>query len=740
MTSIKIKKRDGRDQDFNRQKIVEAIKKAFIAVDGELTKAGVNKARRIAKSIEEEVLNSKEVFSVEQIQDKVEEKLMATDSKNVAKAYILYRNERTEKRGNPLDKTIQEIVSGKSEYWNTENSNKNSKIVTTQRDYLAGALSTDLTRRKLLPQDIVEAHDAGIIHFHDADYFAQNAINNCCLINLEDMLQNGTVINGVMIEKPHKFLTAMTIATQIILGVSSSQYGGCTVSMTHLAPFVRDSYNAYLKEAIDELNDLDYGEFRNEIEEAAAIIAKKRVKKEIEAGVQTFNYQVNSMTNTNGQAPFLSVNLYLGETDEYKEELAMIIEEFLKQRILGFKNEKGIYITPAFPKLLYVLEEDNMREDGKYYYLTKLAAECTAKRMVPDYISEKKMKEYKINQYGIGDTYPCMGCRSFLTPDRIKGNPAKALNYREGEGKYYGRFNMGVVTINLADIALSSKGDMNEFWRLFEQRTELCHKALRLRYERIAQITSDAAPLLWQHGAFARLDKHESVKSLLHGGYATISLGYAALYECVKYMTGMSHTGGGKVFGLQVMQKLNDKCQQWKAEEDIDYSLYGTPIESTTYKFAKNLKKRFGKIKGITDKDYITNSYHVPVFEEIDAFSKLKLESEFQKLSPGGAISYVEVPNMQQNISAVMELIKFIYDNIMYAEINTKSDYCQKCGYEGEIEIKGSQGHLYWECPNCKNKDQDTMNIARRTCGYIGTNYWNQGRTQEIKERVLHLD
>lgn len=740
MTSIKIKKRDGRDQDFNKQKIVEAIKKAFIAVDGELTKAGVNKARRIAKSIEEEVLNSKEVFSVEQIQDKVEEKLMATDSKNVAKAYILYRNERTEKRGNPLDKTIQEIVSGKSEYWNTENSNKNSKIVTTQRDYLAGALSTDLTRRKLLPQDIVEAHDAGIIHFHDADYFAQNAINNCCLINLEDMLQNGTVINGVMIEKPHKFLTAMTIATQIILGVSSSQYGGCTVSMTHLAPFVRDSYNAYLKEAIDELNDLDYGEFRNEIEEAAAIIAKKRVKKEIEAGVQTFNYQVNSMTNTNGQAPFLSVNLYLGETDEYKEELAMIIEEFLKQRILGFKNEKGIYITPAFPKLLYVLEEDNMREDGKYYYLTKLAAECTAKRMVPDYISEKKMKEYKINQYGIGDTYPCMGCRSFLTPDRIKGNPAKALNYREGEGKYYGRFNMGVVTINLADIALSSKGDMNEFWRLFEQRTELCHKALRLRYERIAQITSDAAPLLWQHGAFARLDKHESVKSLLHGGYATISLGYAALYECVKYMTGMSHTGGGKVFGLQVMQKLNDKCQQWKAEEDIDYSLYGTPIESTTYKFAKNLKKRFSKIKGITDKDYITNSYHVPVFEEIDAFSKLKLESEFQKLSPGGAISYVEVPNMQQNISAVMELIKFIYDNIMYAEINTKSDYCQKCGYEGEIEIKGSQGHLYWECPNCKNKDQDTMNIARRTCGYIGTNYWNQGRTQEIKERVLHLD
>ena len=758
MTSY-ILKRDGRTQEWNRQKVVEAIKKALIAVDGQLTKAGVNMARRIAKNIEEEILSSNEKLSVEQIQDRVENSLMNTNRKDVAKAYILYREERTQKRGNVIDKTVQEIVNGESEYWNTENSNKNAKVVTTQRDYLAGALSTDLTRRKLLPKDIVDAHDQGIIHFHDADYFAQNALNNCCLINLEDMLQNGTVINGVMIEKPHKFLTAMTIATQIILGVSSSQYGGCTVSMTHLAPFVRDSYNKYYEEAEKEVTEwLSNDTTEAEKKSILTHIAKGRLKKEIEAGVQTFNYQVNSMTNTNGQAPFLSVNLYLGETDEYKEELAMIIEEFLKQRILGFKNEKGVYITPAFPKLLYVLEEDNMNKDSKYYYLTELAAECTAKRMVPDYISEKKMKEYKLNKYGEGDCYPCMGCRSFLTPDRIKGNPAKAKNYSESKGKYYGRFNMGVVTINLADIALSAKKaciekayvyiddnqwhnlELKEFWRLFEERTELCHKALRLRYERIAQITSDAAPLLWQHGAFARLNKHESVKSLLHGGYSTLSLGYAALYECVKAMTGESHTAGGKEFGLEVMQKLNDKCQQWKAAEDIDYSLYGTPIESTTYKFAKNLKKRFGKIEGITDKDYITNSYHVPVFEEIDAFSKLKLESEFQRLSPGGAISYVEVPNMQKNIPAVMELIKFIYNNIMYAEINSKSDYCQKCEYEGEIEIKGSQGHLFWQCPNCGNTDQDTMNIARRTCGYIGTNYWNQGRTQEIKERVLHLD
>ena len=711
----KVKKRDGRIVDFDSSKIINAVLAAFKQIDGEISEYAKTKAQNIADYIEGYYIEDDDTYipGIEDIQDLVEKGLMSSKRKDVAKAYVLYREERTRQRGNPLDETIKEIVSGNSEYWNTENSNKNSKVVTTQRDYLAGALSTDMTRRVLLPKDIVEAHDAGIIHFHDADYFAQNALNNCCLINLEDMLQNGTVINGVMIEKPHKFLTAMTIATQIILGVSSSQYGGCTVSMTHLAPFVRDSYNKFLNKY------LEWGFEENKAKECAL----KDTKKEVADGVQTFNYQVNSMTNTNGQAPFLSVFLYLGETEEYKEELAMIIEEVLKQRILGFKNEKGVYITPAFPKLLYVLEEDNINSNSKYYYLTELAAKCTAKRMVPDYISEKVMKQNKINQYGNGDCYGCMGCRSFLTPDRIKGNPAKALNYIEGKGKYYGRFNMGVVTINLADIALSAlklaedgaptEEVYNEFWRLFEERTELCHKALRLRYERIAQITSDAAPLLWQHGAFARLDKHESVKSLLHGGYSTLSLGYAALYECVKAMTGYSHTGKGKEFGLQVMQKLNDKCAQWKKEEDIDYSLYGTPIESTTYKFAKCLKNRFGVIEGITDRDYITNSYHVPVFEEIDAFSKLKLESEFQKLSPGGAISYVEVPNMQNNIQAVLQLITFIYNNIMYAEINTKSDYCQKCGFDGEILI---DNNMEWYCPNCGNRDHDTLNVARRTC------------------------
>ncbi len=735
----KVKKRDGRIVDFDSSKIINAVLAAFKQIDGEISEYAKTKAQNIADYIEGYYIEDDDTYipGIEDIQDLVEKGLMSSKRKDVAKAYVLYREERTRQRGNPLDETIKEIVSGNSEYWNTENSNKNSKVVTTQRDYLAGALSTDMTRRVLLPKDIVEAHDAGIIHFHDADYFAQNALNNCCLINLEDMLQNGTVINGVMIEKPHKFLTAMTIATQIILGVSSSQYGGCTVSMTHLAPFVRDSYNKFLNKY------LEWGFEENKAKECAL----KDTKKEVADGVQTFNYQVNSMTNTNGQAPFLSVFLYLGETEEYKDELAMIIEEFLKQRILGFKNEKGIYITPAFPKLLYVLEEDNINSNSKYYYLTELAAKCTAKRMVPDYISEKVMKENKINQYGDGDCYGCMGCRSFLTPDRIKGNPAKALDYQENKGKYYGRFNQGVVTINLADIALSAlklakdgastEEVYNEFWKLFEERTELCHKALRLRYERIAQITSDAAPLLWQHGAFARLDKHESVKSLLHGGYSTLSLGYAALYECVKAMTGYSHTGKGKEFGLQVMQKLNDKCAQWKKEEDIDYSLYGTPIESTTYKFAKCLKNRFGVIEGITDRDYITNSYHVPVFEEIDAFSKLKLESEFQKLSPGGAISYVEVPNMQNNIPAVLQLITFIYNNIMYAEINTKSDYCQKCGFDGEILI---DNNMEWYCPNCSNRDHDTLNVARRTCGYIGTNFWNYGRTEEIKERVIHLD
>ena len=545
------------------------------------------------------------------------------------------------------------------------------------------------------------------------------------------MLQNGTVINGVMIEKPHRFITAATIATQIILAVTSSSYGGATVSLTHLAPFVRLSYEKYLKKYQERgLNKEDCEKF-----------AMQDTKKEVEDGVQTFNYQVNSMTNTNGQAPFLSVNMYLGETDEYKDELAMIIEEFLKQRILGFKNEKGVYITPAFPKLLYVLEEDNIHEDSKYWYLTELAAKCTAKRMVPDYISEKMMKELKKNELGVGECYPCMGCRSFLTPDRTMslGNIAKAKNYVEGKGKYYGRFNQGVVTINLPDVALSSEGDMDKFWEIFDERLELCHKALQIRHKRLSNVTSDVAPILWQHGALARLDKGESIHELLHHGYSTISLGYAGLYECVKYMTGDSHTdnGEGKDFALKVMQHLNDAANKWKKEEDIDYSVYGTPIESTTYKFARCLRERFGTIKGITDKNYITNSYHVPVFEEIDAFSKLKLESEFQKLSPGGAISYVETPNLQGNIDAVIEVIKFIYDNIMYAELNTKSDYCQKCGYDGEIMLDDD---LEWYCPNCGNRDHNTLNVARRTCGYIGTNFWNKGRTQEIKERVLHLD
>ena len=559
------------------------------------------------------------------------------------------------------------------------------------------------------------------------DYFSQNALHNCELVNLEDMLQNGTLINGVMIEKPHRFLTAMTIATQIILAVTSSSYGGCTVTLSHLAPFVRDSYNKFYKKYKN----------RNLSEEECKKFAMEDTKKEVSDGVQTFNYQVNSMTNTNGQAPFLSVCMYLGETDEYKEELAMIIEEFLKQRILGFKNSKGVYVTPAFPKLLYVLEEDNMNKDSKYWYLTELAAQCTAKRMVPDYISEKIMKQSKINQWGEGDAYPCMGCRSFLTPWTTKGDPAKSLNYVEGKGKYYGRFNQGVVTINLVDVALSSGKDVDKFWEIYEQRLELCHRALKARHERLSKATSDVAPILWQDGALARLEKGESIHKLLHDGYSTLSLGYAGLYECVKYMTGYSHTGKGKEFGLSVMQKLNDKCNEWKEAEKIDYSVYGTPIESTTYKFAKCLKQRFGTIEGITDRNYITNSYHVPVFEEIDAFKKLKLESEFQRLSPGGAISYIETPNLQDNIEAVIEVIKFIYDNIMYAELNTKSDYCQECGFDGEILI---DENLEWYCPNCGNRNHDTLNVARRTCGYIGSQFWNKGRTQEIKERVLHLD
>ena len=723
---MKVVKRDGKIVDFDEDRIRIAIGKANNEVD-DSDKATEEEIDEIVKKIR--TLKRKRIL-VEDIQDMIEDGLMNYKRFNLAREYITYRyNRALVRKANTTDQTIKELVDGESEYWNTENSNKNSKVVTTQRDYLAGITSTDITRRFLLPQDVVKAHDEGIIHFHDADYFAQNALTNCCLINLNDMLQNGTVINGMMIEKPHRFITACTIATQIILGVSSSQYGGCTITLTHLAPFVRDSYNRALKK---------YKE-RGLSQKEAEKFAELDTRKEIADGVQTFNYQVNSMTNTNGQAPFLSVCMYLGETKEYKKELALIIEEFLNQRILGFKNEKGVYITPAFPKLLYVLEEDNIHKDSPYWYLTELAAKCTAKRMVPDYISEKKMKEYKINQYGEGDCYPCMGCRSFLTPDRIKGNVAKAKDYVEGKGKYYGRFNQGVVTINLPDVALSSKKDEKEFWKIFDERLEICHKALRCRHERLAKITSDAAPLLWQHGAYARLGKGEKILPLLKGGYSTLSLGYAGLYECVKYMTGDSHTDGGKgeEFGLKVMQYMNDKCNKWKKEEDIDYSLYGSPIESTTYKFAKCLKKRFGTVKGITDRKYITNSYHVPVFEEIDAFSKLKLESKFQRLSPGGAISYVETPNLQNNIEVVEQIIEYIYNNIMYAELNTKSDYCQKCGYTGEILI---DDNLEWYCPNCGNRDHDTLNVARRTCGYIGTNFWNKGRTEEIKERVLHID
>lgn len=713
---MKVIKRDGHMVDYCPEKIEAAILKANKEVE-EDQQASHTQIRNIEKYIES--LGKKRIL-VEDIQDIIEMKLMSIGKYELAKKYITYRYTRElVRKSNTTDLAIKELIDGESEYWNTENSNKNAKVVTTQRDYLAGITSTDITRRFLLPEDIVEAHDAGIIHFHDADYFAQNALHNCDLIDLEDMLQNGTNINGVMIEKPHKFLTAVTIATQIITAVSSSQYGGVTITLTHLAPFVRDSYNRYLK---------IYKE-RKLSKEQCEKFAKEDLKTEITAGVQTFQYQVNSMTTTNGQAPFLSVCMYLGETKEYKEELAMIIEEFLKQRIEGMKNEKGVYITPAFPKLLYVLEEDNIHEDSKYYYLTELAAKCTAKRMVPDYISEKMMLKLKIDKNGNGNCYPCMGCRSFLTP----------YVDEKGKPKYYGRFNQGVVTINLPDVALSSDKNEETFFKIFDERLELCHRALQIRHKRLSKATSDVAPILWQHGALARLPKGASIHDLLHNGYSTISLGYAGLYECVKYMTGHSHTdnGIGKEFAIKVMKRMNDKCKEWKEKENIDYSVYGTPLESTTYKFAKCLRDRFGVIKGITNRDYITNSYHVPVFEEIDAFTKLKLESEFQNLSPGGAISYIETPNLQNNIDAVIEVIKFIYDNIMYAELNTKSDYCQNCGFDGEILLNDD---LEWYCPQCGNKDHNTLNVARRTCGYIGTKFWNRGRTQEIKERVLHLD
>ena len=715
---MKIIKRDGHTVDYCPEKIENAIKKANNEVEEEERVSDIQ-IKNIIKYIESKGKRRRRLL-VEEIQDIIEMRLMSLGKYALAKEYITYRYTRElVRRSNTTDLSIKELIDGESEYWNTENSNKNATVVTTQRDYLAGITSTDITRRFLLPEDIVKAHDEGVIHFHDADYFAQNALHNCDLINLEDMLQNGTNINGVMIEKPHRFSTAMTIATQLITAVASSQYGGCTITLSHLAPFVRLSYEKYL----------DKYKKRKFTKAQAEKYAKEDLAKEINDGVQTFQYQINSMTTTNGQAPFLSVCMYLGETEEYKEELAMIIEEVLKQRIEGMKNEKGVYVTPAFPKLLYVLEEDNIHENSKYYYLTKLAAECTAKRMVPDYISEKMMKKLKIDKNGNGQCFPCMGCRSFLTPyiDE-KGNP-----------KYYGRFNQGVVTLNLVDIALSSDKDPELFWKIMDERLEICHRALQIRHKRLSKVTSDVAPILWQHGALARLKKGESIHELLHHGYSTISLGYAGLYECVKFMTGHSHTDGGKgkEFAINVMKRLNEACNLWKEKEDIDYSVYGTPIESTTYKFAKCLRERFGKIKGITDRDYITNSYHVPVFEEIDAFTKLKLESEFQELSPGGAISYIETPNLTNNLEAVLEVIKFIYDNIMYAELNTKSDYCQECGYSGEILL---DDNLEWYCPECGNRDHDKLNVARRTCGYIGTNFWNKGRTQEIKERVIHID
>jgi ribonucleoside-triphosphate reductase len=710
---LTVQKRDGRKVKFDKEKIKIAVLKAFIDVDGEETAYAKEKARDIANYIES--LNKS--MTVEEIQDQVVNKLMASIRKDVATKYIEYRYRRKLVReSNTTDKSILELIDGVNDYWNSENSNKSASVVTTQRDYLAGITSTDITRRFLLPEDVVQAHDEGIIHFHDADYFAQH-MHNCCLINLDDMLQNGTVINGTLIEKPHRFLTAMTIATQIITAVTSSQYGGATITLTHLAPFVRDSYNRYLKKY------LSWGFAGKESIEWA----KKDLQKEIQDGVQTFQYQLNSMTNTNGQSPFLSVFMYIGETKEYKEELAMIIHEMLVQRIEGLKNEVGVYITPAFPKLLYVLEEDNIHEDSKYWYLTELAAMCTAKRLVPDFMSEKVMKRLKN-----GNMYPVMGCRSALT----------VWHDKNGQPKFYGRFNQGVVTINLVDLALSSEGDFDRFWELFEERTELCHKALKCRHERLEGTLSDAAPIMWQYGALARLNKHQPIDELLHNGYSTISLGYAGLYECVKYMTGESHTDNAKgtEFGLKVMRALNDKCNQWKKEEKIDYSLYGTPIESTTYKFAKCLQKRFGVIEGVTDKNYITNSYHVNVREEIDPFTKLEIESKFQELSPGGAVSYIESSNMNDNIPALLDVMKFIYENIMYAEVNTKSDYCQLCGYSGEIQIVKENNELVWECPNCKNRDQDKMNIARRTCGYIGSHYWNQGRTQEIMDRWVHLD
>lgn len=732
-------KRDGKIKDFDSIKITKAIKAASKGLE-EMTDLDVDRIAEIVVN-KCERLNVDRI-SVEQIQDLVEDTLLKSRFNKTAKAYILYREQRSQKRGNITDKTFLEFLSGKNEYWNTENSNKDAKIVTTQRDYLAGIAGTDLARRFLLPKAVCDAHDAGIIHQHDMDYMAEKARNNCCLVNLEDMLQNGTVLNGVKIDPQNRLLTAATVATQIITAVSSSQYGGVTITLAHLAPYVRKSADFYLREVTEELKDLAIS--KEEKDNLIHTIVEKRLKREIKDAVQTFNYQINSMSSTNGQAPFISVSMYISEDPEYKQEIAMLTEEFLNQRILGLKNEQGVYITPAFPKLLYVLDEDNAYEGTEYWHITELAAKCTAKRMVPDYISAKKMREFKLkpgDTAGNGDVYPCMGCRSFLTPDRTTENYAKAGNWTPDKPKYYGRFNMGVTTINLFDAALSSKGKEDKFWKLLEDRCELCHLGMRARIDRLLEVPADVAPILWRHGALARLDYGEKLTNLVYNGYSTVSLGYAGLYECVKYMKGVSHTTPeGKEFGLRVMQKLNDMCAKWKAAENIDYSVYGTPIESTTYKFAKKLKARFGndvfeKLDG-KDRNYITNSYHVPVFEEIDAFEKLALEAEFQKLSPGGAISYIETADLTKNIDAVLEVIKFIYDHIMYAELNTKSDYCQVCGYDGEMQI---DENMKWYCPNCGNKDERRINVARRTCGYIGVNKWSYGRTQEIKERVIHL-
>ncbi len=724
---MKVIKRNGSEVVFDISKIITAVTKANEAVeeDARMTPMQI---KRIAEAVELSCIRTNRAPGVEEIQDMVERQIMAHGAYEVAKKYITYRYTRNlARRSNTTDDKILSLIECCNEEAMQENANKNPTVNSVQRDYMAGEVSRDITNRILLPEDIVKAHEEGIIHFHDTDYYAQH-MHNCDLVNLEDMLQNGTVISGTMIERPHSFSTACNIATQIIAQVASNQYGGQSISLTHLAPFVQVSREKIRKQ------------LKCELEEAGAEISaenfdkmvENRLREEIKRGVQTIQYQVVTLLTTNGQAPFVTVFMYLGEAkdEQEKRDLAIIIEETLNQRYEGVKNEAGVWVTPAFPKLIYVLEEQNIHEDSPYYYLTELAAKCTAKRMVPDYISEKKMLELKVDKNGDGHCYTCMGCRSFLTP-YVDEN---------GKPKYYGRFNQGVVTINLVDVALSSGGNIEKFWKIFDERLELCHKALMCRHERLKGTVSDVAPILWQHGALARLEKGETIDKLLFGGYSTISLGYAGLYECVKYMTGKSHTDPSATpFALSVMQYMNDACKKWKAEHNIDFSLYGTPLESTTYKFAKCLQKRFGIVQGINDKGYITNSYHIHVTEEVDAFTKLEFESKFQALSPGGAISYVEVPNMQHNLEAVLQVMKFIYENIMYAELNTKSDYCQECGYDGEIEIVEVDGKLVWKCPKCGNSDQSKMNVARRTCGYIGTQYWNQGRTQEIKERVLHL-